>query len=104
MATIKLSLQTNSKLELGCVQIEIFSPRDSRSNVWGCVGATRSLQHEVQESDLHLYFQVLLNLLTTSTYSAIFSVLPISPLFSTSSSSIVAVLIAKTEHVCISYR
>ena len=68
MATIKLSLQTNSKLELGCVQIEIFPPRDSRSNVWGCVGATRSLQHEVQESDL--YFDlILLNLLTTFAFS-----------------------------------
>ena len=36
-----------------------------------------------QESDLHLAF-ILLNLLTTSTYSATFSVLPTSPLISTS--------------------
>ena len=35
-----------------------------------------------QESDLHLAF-ILLNLLTTSTYSPTFSVLPTSPLFST---------------------
>ena len=106
MPTIKLNLQTNSKLELGCVQIEIFFPRDSCSNVWGCVRATRSLalyKMRYQESDLHLCV-ILLNLLTTSTHSATFSVLPISPLFSTSSSSIVVKLIAKTGHDCISYR
>ena len=47
---------------------------------------------------------ILLNLLTTSTYSATFSVLPTSLLFSTSlaTSSIEAVLIAKAGHVWVS--
>ena len=61
-----------------------------------------------QESDLHLAF-ILLNLLTTSTYTVSLSVLPTSLLllyFSYSSlltsSSIVAVLIAKAGHTWVS--
>ena len=58
-----------------------------------------------QESDLHLAF-ILLNLLTTSTYTARFSVLPLLYFSSTSactSSSIVTVLIAKAGHVWVSW-
>ena len=48
---------------------------------------------------------ILLNLLTTSTYTASFSVLPTSPLTSPllTSSSILAVLIAKAGHVWVSW-
>ena len=66
-----------------------------------CVGVFEQLARHTmryQESDLHLAF-ILLNLLTTSAYST-------TPYFSYSSlltsSSIVAVLIAKAGHVWVS--
>ena len=55
MATIKLNLQTNSKLELGCVQIEIFFPPDILAVM--CGGVLEQLARykmRYQESDLHL--------------------------------------------------
>ena len=77
MATIKLNLQTNSKLDLGCVQIEIFSPDILVVICGGVFEQLARYTMRYQESDLHLAFILLifLQLLLTQQLSQFYQLL-----------------------------